>query len=242
MIEKEREAREAAAASAAAPINPVDSKGGRNSPTKRGVSSTAPSIGPSPLQPASTYASLSSGLATGPPPLQSSTIQPSRAAPVMQSGLPLLPSSAQLIDSSTRQDPTPPGTSAGQAAPPGPLPIPPHAQHPLPPSGPSTPSAAQFLASGGLGGSSAPQSAAQPLQNRTGAPMVEFNHAIAFVNKIKNRFNSDPETYKQFLEILQTYQRDTRDIAEVSDSEDGKKRAEEFPGVRTSDKAIQQCS
>lgn len=45
--------------------------------------------------------------------------------------------------------------------------------------------------------------------------MVEFNHAISFVNKIKNRFNSDPETYKQFLEILQTYQRDTKDIAEV---------------------------
>jgi len=47
------------------------------------------------------------------------------------------------------------------------------------------------------------------------AQMVEFNHAIAFVNKIKNRFAGDPETYKQFLEILQTYQKETKDINEV---------------------------
>ena len=45
---------------------------------------------------------------------------------------------------------------------------------------------------------------------------VEFNHAISFVNKIKNRYDNDPETYKQFLEVLQTYQRDQREIAEVS--------------------------
>jgi len=45
--------------------------------------------------------------------------------------------------------------------------------------------------------------------------VLEFNHAISFVNKIKNRFSTDQETYKQFLEILQTYQRDTRDIQEV---------------------------
>ena len=46
--------------------------------------------------------------------------------------------------------------------------------------------------------------------------MLEFNHAISFVNKIKTRFNTDTETYKQFLEILQTYQRDGREIQEVS--------------------------
>lgn len=44
--------------------------------------------------------------------------------------------------------------------------------------------------------------------------MLEFNHAISFVNKIKNRFNTEPETYKNFLEILQTYQRDQK-IEEV---------------------------
>jgi histone deacetylase complex regulatory component SIN3 len=62
------------------------------------------------------------------------------------------------------------------------------------------------------------QQGGQGSQQRTpgGAPMVEFNHAITFVNKIKNRFSGDQETYKQFLEILQTYQKETKDINEVS--------------------------
>ena len=37
---------------------------------------------------------------------------------------------------------------------------------------------------------------------------VGFNHAISYVNKIKTRFASQPDIYKQFLEILQTYQRE----------------------------------
>ncbi|KAK4705607.1 paired amphipathic helix protein Sin3a, partial [Phenoliferia sp. Uapishka_3] len=45
--------------------------------------------------------------------------------------------------------------------------------------------------------------------------MMEFNHAISYVNKIKNRFTKEPETYKTFLEILQTYQKETRPIQEV---------------------------
>lgn len=44
---------------------------------------------------------------------------------------------------------------------------------------------------------------------------VEFNHAISYVNKIKTRFNSQPEIYKQFLEILQTYQRESKPIQDV---------------------------
>lgn len=46
-------------------------------------------------------------------------------------------------------------------------------------------------------------------------PPVEFNHAINYVNKIKQRFANDPDTYKQFLEILQTYQKEQRPIQEV---------------------------
>ncbi|KEI38647.1 uncharacterized protein L969DRAFT_94848 [Mixia osmundae IAM 14324] len=46
-------------------------------------------------------------------------------------------------------------------------------------------------------------------------PPVEFNHAINYVNKIKNRFTGDPETYKTFLEILQTYQKEQRPIQDV---------------------------
>ncbi|KAH6619265.1 hypothetical protein B0J18DRAFT_411575 [Chaetomium sp. MPI-SDFR-AT-0129] len=40
---------------------------------------------------------------------------------------------------------------------------------------------------------------------------VEFNHAISYVNKIKDK----PEIYKQFLEILQTYQREQKPIQDV---------------------------
>ncbi|KAL0079587.1 hypothetical protein F4703DRAFT_1741573 [Phycomyces blakesleeanus] len=46
-------------------------------------------------------------------------------------------------------------------------------------------------------------------------PPIEFNHAINYVNKIKNRFASDPDTYKQFLEILQMYQKDEKAIQDV---------------------------
>lgn len=45
---------------------------------------------------------------------------------------------------------------------------------------------------------------------------VEFNHAITYVNKIKSRFANQPDTYKKFLEILQTYQKDQKPIQEVS--------------------------
>ncbi|KAL2353175.1 hypothetical protein BJ546DRAFT_130508 [Cryomyces antarcticus] len=44
---------------------------------------------------------------------------------------------------------------------------------------------------------------------------VEFNHAINYVNKIKTRFQSQPDIYKQFLEILQTYQRESKPIQDV---------------------------
>ncbi|OBZ85577.1 putative Xaa-Pro aminopeptidase P [Choanephora cucurbitarum] len=62
-----------------------------------------------------------------------------------------------------------------------------------------------------------PQRSHSPSTEETGtrrAP-VEFNHAINYVNKIKNRFSNDPDTYKQFLEILQTYQKEQKPIQEV---------------------------
>lgn len=67
---------------------------------------------------------------------------------------------------------------------------------------------------------------------KRGGP-VEFNHAISYVNKIKvcivlparvccspltaiqNRFAQQPEIYKQFLEILQTYQKESKPIQDV---------------------------
>ncbi|XP_051176886.1 paired amphipathic helix protein Sin3a isoform X2 [Leptopilina boulardi] len=43
---------------------------------------------------------------------------------------------------------------------------------------------------------------------------VEFNHAINYVNKIKNRFQGQPDKYKKFLEILHTYQKEQRNLKE----------------------------
>ncbi|KAH9508489.1 Paired amphipathic helix protein Sin3a [Bulinus truncatus] len=54
------------------------------------------------------------------------------------------------------------------------------------------------------------QPQAQQQQQQQGGQPVEFNHAINYVNKIKNRFQGQPDIYKQFLEILHTYQKEQR--------------------------------
>ncbi|XP_038715705.1 paired amphipathic helix protein Sin3-like 2 isoform X2 [Tripterygium wilfordii] len=51
-----------------------------------------------------------------------------------------------------------------------------------------------------------------------GAPpkkTVEFEEAISFVNKIKKRFQSDDHVYKSFLDILNMYRKEHKDISEV---------------------------
>ncbi|XP_013119117.2 uncharacterized protein LOC106096081 isoform X2 [Stomoxys calcitrans] len=59
-------------------------------------------------------------------------------------------------------------------------------------------------------GEAAPTPGAAPQQP------VEFNHAITYVNKIKLRFQNQPEKYKKFLEILHTYQKEQKVIKEGS--------------------------
>ena len=49
-------------------------------------------------------------------------------------------------------------------------------------------------------------------------PQGEFNHAIQFLNKIKMRYSDEPDIYKQFLEILQTYQKEQKQVHDVSTS------------------------
>ena len=44
---------------------------------------------------------------------------------------------------------------------------------------------------------------------------MEFDHAINYVNKIKKRFQNDTQVYKDFLDILHTYQKEQRDIEVV---------------------------
>lgn len=63
--------------------------------------------------------------------------------------------------------------------------------------------------------SHSPQEASQPTSNVKKPADVEFSQAITYVNKIKTRFADQPDIYKQFLEILQTYQREQKPIHEV---------------------------
>ncbi|ORZ23387.1 hypothetical protein BCR42DRAFT_447079 [Absidia repens] len=64
---------------------------------------------------------------------------------------------------------------------------------------------------------SPPQIASRAPQSPTGTkrPLLDFNNAISYVNKIKNRFTNNPDSYKQFLEVLQTYQKEEKKIEDV---------------------------
>jgi hypothetical protein len=53
-------------------------------------------------------------------------------------------------------------------------------------------------------------------QSNGGGQPAEFGAAINFVSKIKLRFMHQTETYREFLEILQKYQREQRPYQEVS--------------------------
>ena len=55
----------------------------------------------------------------------------------------------------------------------------------------------------------------QPAQQQQPGQPLEFDHAINYVTTIKKRFADEPETYKKFLEILHTYQKEQRGIKEV---------------------------
>lgn len=85
------------------------------------------------------------------------------------------------------------------------------------PSSSSSSVPAYGASAGAASAASATPSAAVPAAETTRARQpAEFNHAINFVNKIKNRFNRRPDIYKAFLEILQTYQKEQRAIQDVS--------------------------
>mgnify|MGYP005844303579 CR=1 FL=1 len=61
------------------------------------------------------------------------------------------------------------------------------------------------------------QQQGQQQQQAGQQPPLEFDHAINYVTTIKKRFSNEPETYKKFLEILHTYQKEQRGIKEVLD-------------------------
>lgn len=59
-------------------------------------------------------------------------------------------------------------------------------------------------------------SSVDPTHPTPSSQPVEFNHAINYVNKIKSRFQGQPDKYKKFLEILHTYQKEQRNAKESS--------------------------
>jgi paired amphipathic helix protein Sin3a len=126
----------------------------------------------------------------------------------------------------------PPQGAAGYAAagypqgqmPPGAMQVrgvPPGAKPPGPPRGAPPPHMHPQGMPGGMGPPPPPpppQQQPPPSQQQAQQqPPVEFDHAINYVTTIKKRFASQPETYKKFLEILHTYQKEQRGIKDVLD-------------------------
>lgn len=69
----------------------------------------------------------------------------------------------------------------------------------------------------GSGGQQGANAQAAGNAGRGSANPVEFDHAIHYVTTIKQRFADEPETYKEFLAILHTYQKEQRSIRQVLD-------------------------
>jgi len=66
----------------------------------------------------------------------------------------------------------------------------------------------------------------------------EFNHAIQYLNKIKARYAEEPNTYKQFLDILQTYHKEQKHSNDVSLYVFLWHESLRYLGIRTSPKAL----
>lgn len=81
--------------------------------------------------------------------------------------------------------------------------------------GASTSAAHTDIPRSGLDSVVAAATASDAVASTPGQP-VEFNHAINYVNKIKNRFQGQPEIYKNFLEILHKYQKEQKLLKDVS--------------------------
>ncbi|KAI9255096.1 hypothetical protein BDA99DRAFT_485496 [Phascolomyces articulosus] len=211
--------------------------------TSRPVGSVPPPHlpqGPGPLsqrrEPDMVHGSAMGGVPPPPPPHHQQQQQP--GPPPTAAGSYYQAPYGHLPPHHPHQPPPPPPTSASSIPPPQSMPPSmTHPIHPLPPQPQSTvTSSAHGYVPPGASSSRRPpppppltNSSAAASQDQSDPPHmtgsssgggtrkapVEFNHAINYVNKIKNRYAGDPETYKQFLEILQTYQKERKPIQEV---------------------------
>ncbi|KAF5281319.1 hypothetical protein FQA39_LY17831 [Lamprigera yunnana] len=140
----------------------------------------------------------------------------------------ILSGSGTIIHSSSAQQVPPTGLTTSHS-----LPVPTHVASVTPQAPPPGPVLHHISGYGGgaamhnnsahnaLTFSAAQAAVTQALQGHGETPQnqpVEFNHAINYVNKIKNRFQGQPEKYKRFLEILHTYQKEQRTLKETSAS------------------------
>uniref|UniRef100_A0AAQ6IIZ6 Paired amphipathic helix protein Sin3b n=1 Tax=Anabas testudineus TaxID=64144 RepID=A0AAQ6IIZ6_ANATE len=108
--------------------------------------------------------------------------------------------------SATQVDAGPAQTSAVKLASSESISSPTSAGHPDPPSRLSLP------LTGRESQNQATTSSVSPPASETSP--VEFDSAISYVNKIKNRFLDHPEIYRAFLEILHTYQKEQLEVKE----------------------------
>lgn len=99
----------------------------------------------------------------------------------------------------------PPGMTGPQ-----PQPYIPPSQQPVPPLAP--PPAALFAPAQPA---AAPFDENQPAARSQRKAPIEFDHAINYVTKIKQRFSQEPATYRAFLEILHVFQKEQKSIKSV---------------------------
>ncbi|PWN24601.1 hypothetical protein BDZ90DRAFT_234873 [Jaminaea rosea] len=195
--------RQGAAAAAAA-----GREGGQSGPTASGSSGSPPSVPAHPAAPPSA-ANAATAAAVAVPAQAPKLPQGSLAS--LQHGRALSPPGAAITPGAAAgagvlsQHPQPPPPQQMQHQPP----------HPAAGSSSHGPPLAAAAAEAGPGPAGAAPGGGPPPSADGSRPPLEFNHAINYVNKIKQRFSNDPETYKQFLEILQTYQKEGRAIQDV---------------------------
>lgn len=92
-----------------------------------------------------------------------------------------------------------------------PKPVPLEPQSSLAPAGPPEPPSRLSLPLNNRESQAATSSVSPPASETS---PVEFDSAISYVNKIKNRFLDHPEIYRAFLEILHTYQKEQLEVKE----------------------------
>ena len=68
---------------------------------------------------------------------------------------------------------------------------------------------------GGMGGMGGMGQHPLPFNTKPPGQQMQQQHAISYVTTIRNRFANEPDTYRSFLKILHTYQKEQKGIKDV---------------------------